>query len=333
MKRRSFLTKSVIAGIGIAGVDHLQAKAAPYLEDKQGKGKVVLRIGICADLHQDLIPDGPARIKAFITEMNEQKPDFIMQMGDFCTPKPSNQGIMDIWNQFKGPKYHVIGNHDTDGGFTHSQVVDFWNASGKYYSFDAQGYHIVVLNANEEKGLAAYTGPVSIISEAQKNWLAKDIDGTSLPVIVFCHQGLDNDTGGGVFQGNLVRVILDRANVKAGFKKVQLVFSGHHHQDYYNVINGIHYLQVNSMSYQYMGPDYIHAHYDEATEKAYPSMRYMAPYKDPIWAFLTIYSNGKMEIKGKASVFLKPTPQEMNRPEFHSGYPDVPYVSDRKINI
>lgn len=332
MKRRSFLTGSVIAGVGIAGVDRLQANAAPYLTDKH-KAKAILSIGICADLHQDLIPDGPKRLQAFVNEMKELKPDFLVQMGDFCTPKPANQVILDIWNQFKGDKYHVIGNHDTDGGFTHDQVVSFWNAKGKYYSFDVNGYHIVVLNANEEKAIPKYNGLPSIISEDQKIWLEKDLNDTHLPVIVFCHQGLDNDTGGGVNRGNLVRVIFDRVNVKAGYKKVQLVFSGHHHQDYYNVINGVHYLQVNSMSYQYMGDGYAHAHYDEATEKAYPSIKYMAPYKDPIWAFLTIYNNGTLEIKGKTSVFLKPTPEEMNRPEFHSGYPDVPYISDRKIKI
>lgn len=330
MKRRNFLLNSILGGISITGILNQSSGAATQYSSNS---KVVLNIGICADLHQDVIPDGPSRLTAFIKEMNGLKPDFIIQMGDLCTPIPSNQVIMDIWNQFNGPKHHVIGNHDTDGGFTHRQVVDFWKAAGPYYSFDLKGYHFVVLNANEEKEIAHYTGPVSLISDAQKNWLENDLDRTSLPVIVFCHQGLDNDTGGGVFQGNLVRVILDRTNVKAGFKKVQMVFSGHHHQDYHNVINGIHYLQINSMSYQYMGPNYARAHYDSTTEKAYPSIKYTAPYKDPIWAFLTIYANGKVELKGKNSVFLSPTPAEMNRPEFHSGYPDVPYISDKKFNI
>ena len=32
---------------------------------------------------------------------------------------------------------------------------------------------------------------------------------------------------------------------------MQMVFSGHHHQDYRNIINGIKYIQINSMSYHY----------------------------------------------------------------------------------
>jgi hypothetical protein len=110
-----------------------------------------------------------------------------------------------------------------------------------------------------------------------------------------------------------------------------MVFSGHHHQDYYNVINGIHYVQINSMSYQWMGADYARAHYDATIESAYPSAKYTAPYKDPIWAFLTIHKNGVVKIKGKTSTFLPPTPEEMHRPKLHGGYPDVPYISDRSI--
>jgi hypothetical protein len=59
----------------------------------------------------------------------------------------------------------------------------------------------------------------------------------------------------------------------------------HHHQDYYNVINGIHYVQINSMSYQWMGADYARAHYDAAIESAYLGAKYTAPYEEPIWAF------------------------------------------------
>lgn len=315
--------------MGIAGASGLPAIAERAAGQKE---KALLRIGICADLHQDIIFDAPRRLQEFITEMNELKPDFIVQMGDFCEPKPSNQVIMNIWNQFKSSKYHVIGNHDTDGGFTNDQVVNFWGAKGKYYSFDDKGYHFVVLNANEEKSIPQYKGAPGIIGEEQKRWLEKDLADTGLPVIVFCHQGIDNDADG-VYEGNLVRVIFDRANVKAGFKKVQLVLSGHHHQDYHNIFNGVHYVQINSMSYQWMGAKYANAHYDKATEGAYPGIKYTAPYKDPIWAFLTIYDGGSFEIKGKKSIFLSPTPEEMHRPEFHSGYPDVPYISDRTISI
>ncbi len=115
------------------------------------------------DLHHDIMHDSIDRLSAFIKDMNAENPDFIIQGGDFCVPKKENTPLIDVWNQFKGPKYHVIGNHDTDGGYNRDQVVEFWNAKAKYYSFDANGFHIVVLDGNEHnesanrpKGYARY---------------------------------------------------------------------------------------------------------------------------------------------------------------------------------
>lgn len=330
MQRRKFIRNSALAGIAASAIGRVSAMIKPAEDTLSHKGQEVLRIGICADLHQDIIYDGPLRIKAFIEEMNGLKPDFIIQLGDFCQPKAENNIIMDIWNGFKGPKYHVIGNHDTDGGFTHDQVVDFWKAEGKYYSFDFNRYHFVVLNGNE-KG-TGYEGYPRSVSEAQRDWLEKDIAATSLPVIVFCHQALDNDAGG-IDQAIWIRAVFDRVNQRAGFTKVQMVFSGHHHQDWCNVYNNIYYVQINSMSYQWMGAQYVRHRFSDEMEKCYPDLPYIAPYKYPIWAFLTIYANGVFEIKGKQSAFISPTPEEMNRPPFHGAYPDVPYISDRKMKV
>jgi hypothetical protein len=240
MKRRSFINHSILGSLGLSAFFNLSKAAG------QSKGLPVLRVGICADLHQDIIPDGERRLSAFIAEMNLIKADFIIQMGDLCIPKAANKGIIDIWNAFTGPGYHVIGNHDTDDGYSHDQVLSFWNDKAAYYS---------------------------------------------------------------------------------------LVFSGHHHQDYHNIINGVHYVQINSMSYQWMGTKYAHSHYSETIEEANHGLKYVAPYKDPIWAMLTIYQNGVAEIKGKRTVFIPPTPEEMNRPVYHSGYPDVPYISDREFQL
>lgn len=332
MKRRKFLFKSLIAGTGLAGLNMLNIQAAEKNPELIKSRKVLIRFGMIADIHQDIIPNGEERLKEFIVAMQSKKPDFIVQLGDFCQPRPNNTHFVSIWNQFDGPKHHVMGNHDTDGGFTFEQVANFWKSKQPYYSFDYNGYHFLILNANEDKMIADYKGPSGVISEAQKDWIEKDLADTALPVVVFCHQGIDNDAGG-VYEGNLVRVIFERANLKAGVKKVRMVFSGHHHQDYYNIINGIHYVQINSMSYQWMGGNYLSSHYSAEMEKKSPVLKYIAPYADPIWAFVTIYDDGTIEIKGKKSHFVKPTPEEMKRPEFHAGYPDVPYISDRTIKI
>jgi len=327
MIRRKFLTTGAIMGLGSGSF--IKALAGPKAYNA-GKKSITARIGICTDLHQDIIYDAPRRIQAFIDEMIVLKPDFIIQLGDFCTPKMENKIIMDIWNKFEGPKYHVIGNHDTDCGFTHDDVVNFWGAKDKYYSFNQHGYHFIVLNGNEKGN--GYAGYARTISETQRNWLEKDIADTNLPVIVFCHQPLDNDIGG-IDQANWVRTIFDRANQTAGHTKVKLVISGHHHLDWCNVYNGVHYLQINSMSYQWMGDSFQHAHYSNDIESAHPSIKYTAPYKDPIWAMLTIYSDGTIEVKGKKTEFLSPSPKDLQSPKYHLGYTDVPYISDRVLRV
>ncbi len=152
-------------------------------------------------------------------------------------------------------------------------------------------------------------------------------------MIIFCHQGFDLDVNGAIQQSTRVRVILERANERAGFTKVQMVFTGHHHQDYHNVINGIHYVQINSMSYYWMGSKYRQMRYDETINKNHPWIRDTAPYKDPIWAFLTVYEGPVFEIKGRHTDFVRPSPQEMGFGEFEKVYPVVPYISDRTIAI
>lgn len=295
-----------------------------------------IKVGICTDIHLDTVHDAPKRLQAFMEEMRREKPDFIIQLGDFCSPHEKNKAFRAIWNQFEGPRYDVIGNHDTDDGFTRNQVVDFWQMPGRYYSFDAKGYHFVVLDANEAEHHASRNPKakyVSYIGDEQLAWLEADLENTRLPVIVFVHQGLDNSNGG-VENGGKVRALLDRCNAKEKTQKVLMVFSGHHHHDYHNVINGIHYIQINSMSYQWMGKGYEQVPYSEEVNKAFPWTQYTAPYQDPLWAFLEISPSGLVTLAGRKSVFVGKTPLELGRPRYAGdGYPDVACISDRKIHL
>jgi 3',5'-cyclic AMP phosphodiesterase CpdA len=291
-----------------------------------------LKFGLCADVHKDVMHDADSRLKAFIEEASEKELDFIIQLGDFCRPYDYNLGFLSIWNSFPGEKYHVLGNHDMDGGFSREQVVEYWNAIGKYYSFDRKGYHFVVLDGNDpDPSPDRPSGYARYIGKEQLNWLEKDLQETKLPTIVFSHQGLDNDLGG-IHNATRSRLVLERANQRAGFQKVQLVFSGHHHQDYYNNINGIHYLQINSMSYQWLGDNFKHVRYSEEIDKSHPWIKYTVPYKDPIWAVAEITSD-TCYIYGKKTTFVGPSPEELGVEMDRYGYPIVPWISDKEIKL
>ncbi|WP_160718067.1 metallophosphoesterase family protein [Chitinophaga solisilvae] len=322
MDRKNFLTKTTLAGGAV-----LFARFPAYTPAKKK-----IRFGVIADLHHDIMHDAPERLSAFISAMNQEKPDFILQMGDFCYPKKENQPLMDIWNRFSGPRYHVIGNHDTDGGFTREQVVEFWKAKGKYYSFDSNGFHFVILDGNEHNSSKSRPpGYARYISSTQLQWLQEDLAATALPTIVCCHQGLDNDAGG-LENGTLLRYTLEQANQR-GKHKVILVLSGHHHQDYYNHINGIHYVQINSASYQWLGEKYKEIRYSADIDKTHPWIKYTVPYKEPLWATIEITDNGSITIKGRKTIFVGTTPEQLGVNPVEYIYPIVPYISDRNLVI
>ena len=295
--------------------------------------KESVRFGICADVHKDIMHDADSRLEAFIEEATGKNLDFIIQLGDFCCPYDSNLDFMSVWNRYSGKKYHVLGNHDMDGGFTRDEVVKFWNAEGRYYSFDCKGYHFIILDGNDQDSSPNRPpGYARFIGNDQLRWLENDLEKTNLPTIVFCHQGLDNDIGG-IHNATQSRLVLERANDQADFQKVQLVFSGHHHQDYYNNINGINYVQINSMSYQWLGDQFKHIRYSEEVDKSYPWIKYTVPYRDPIWAYAEISADNSFRLYGKKTEFIGPSPEELGVDPNKFGYPIVPYISDKKFKL
>jgi len=295
--------------------------------------KQSVRFGICADVHKDIMHDADLRLKAFIEDASEKDLDFIIQLGDFCRPYDYNQNFMAIWNSFQGKKYHVIGNHEMDGGFTREQVVKFFNSMGQYYSFDCKGYHFIVLDGNDnDPSPNRPPGYARFIGNEQLQWLKSDLEKTKLPTMVFCHQGLDNDLGG-IYNATQSRLALERANEQAAFQKVQFVFSGHHHQDYYNNINGIHYIQINSMSNQWLGDDFKCIRYSNEVDKNHPWIKYTVPYEEPLWAYAEISSDNTFRLYGKKTKFVGPSPEELGVDLDSFGYPVVPIISDREIKL
>ena len=295
--------------------------------------KKSFKFGLCADVHKDVMHDADARLQAFIEEASEKELDFIIQLGDFCRPYDYNLGFMSVWNSFQGKKYHVLGNHDMDGGFTREQVVEYWNIPNRFYSYDYNGYHFIVLDGNDvDPSPDRPSGYARFIGREQLEWLENDLENTKLPTMVFSHQGLDNDLGG-IHNATKSRLVLERANEKAGFEKVQFVFSGHHHQDYHNNINGIHYIQINSMSYQWLGDAYQHIRYSEEVDSKYPWIKYTVPYKDPLWAYVEISSDGTFHLYGKKTEFVGPSPEDLGVDLNIYGYPIVPYISDKTFKI
>lgn len=231
-----------------------------------------IRFGIITDLHYaNRAPDislnrfyneSLNKMSECIDLMNEQNVDFLIELGDFKDqgnpPKESDSleflsTIEKEFSRFKGPRYHVLGNHDHDS-ISKQQFLDrisnegFARASG-YYSFDRNSFHFVVLDANYTlQGIEYNHGNFDwrdcYIPGNQLEWLKKDLRRHKIQTIVFIHQRLDTPPADKQYcPGNAVtarRILEDSGNVMA-------VFQGHYHEGDLSRIDNIYYYTLKSV--------------------------------------------------------------------------------------
>lgn len=334
INRKKFLK---IGSLGISGLlvpsTFIHAKTRTELDqavnEELGVRQQNLKFGVISDLHYDLMHDGDRRAQCFIDAMIREQPDFIISLGDFCVPKPANKKLMAIWAQFKGKKHYVLGNHDTDGGFTKQQALVFWDATSPYYSFDNKDFHFVVLDGNEKDLNNRIEGYARTIGKEQLTWLKQDLQQTKLRTVIFCHQGLEN-TMNGLDNGMQVRYLLEQINNEAGFNKIILVLTGHHHLNYHNQINGIHYVQINSSSYYWAGETFESKAFDAAFYKDHSILKRALVYQDPIWATVSI-AKTDIIIQGTETVMAGIPLNQTGIDIYKDVYPITSKVDSRKL--
>lgn len=275
-----------------------------------GDGGKPLRVGLITDVHKDIMPDADERLKAFIDAMNAEKVDAVMQLGDFCIPKQENKGFLEIYRSFEGPQYHVLGNHDMDGGYKAEQTVAYYGMKSRYYSFDLGGCHFVVLDANDkpenwEKGYPAF------IAVDQVEWLKADLAATELNTFVFSHQSLEIEAC--IDNQEEVRRVIREAKTKEGKAKVAGCFNGHWHIDHCREIDGIPYVHINSASYFWMGGEFRRDRLSPELAKKFPHVASTAPYEGPLFTVLEIDAEkGSFRVRGMKSAWQAPSPVEVN---------------------
>ncbi len=321
--RREFITK-VSVGFCCLALNNISC-----LGRNQKSEKRVVRFGIVSDVHQDLQHDAVGRLRSFIDAARQWNPDFIIQLGDLSHGKGLDV-INDVWKQFPGKRYSVMGNHDTDHS-TKDIVTRQLNMPARYYSFDSGDVHFVTLDLNYmrkdgvyvdfEKGnyYKAEMEDRDLISPEELEWLKKDLFEADKPVVIFSHQGLDEVwLGKGCPNRIEVRNVINEVNKREN-GKVIACFCGHHHVDAYQKIDGVHYFQINSASYFWS--DKV-GHYSNG---------HMVEYKDALFAFVTLdLDSGQIKMEGVKSEFLPPAPVST---DFDGADKVYPYISDRIIDI
>ncbi|MBT5058052.1 MAG: alkaline phosphatase [Gemmatimonadetes bacterium] len=274
-----------------------------------------LTFAICADIHQDIMHDGPDRLRSFTQAAVEAQVDMAIQLGDFCQPTEANRPFLAIWEALETERYNVLGNHDMDGGATREQTVAYMSMRARFYAFDIRGWHCVVLDGNDPEDPPKPGYPCGMAAD-QIEWLRADLQGTDLPVLLFIHQAMDRGDFGGADD---VLALLSQINRAAGWQQVLAVFSGHHHLDYANCIDGIWHIQMNSMSNYWMGEDFVQVRYDDQIDAAYPYIKYTAPYRDPLYAIVRLQPDRSIHVDGFDSQWVGPSPADLGYVAAHGG--------------
>lgn len=252
--RRAFLAGGTLV-LTHAGIDRVLT--SPLLADDPADP---LRIGLVTDLHHaDKPPAGSRHYRETLRKLAEaaeafqkQPPAFVVELGDLIDAADSvetEQRYLATVNQafsaVSRDRHYVLGNHCVDT-LTKEEFLGGVEQAQSYYSFDRGGWHFVVLDACFRSDGQPYGRKNSVwtdanIPPAELEWLRGDLQGTSLPTIVFAHQRLDVSNHHGVKNGPQVRQILESSG------KVRAVFQGHSHQNDYHEIAGIHYTTLVAM--------------------------------------------------------------------------------------
>ena len=291
------------------------------------KIKNPIKLGLIADLHQDVMHDGPARLKAFLDAMKEEKPDALIQLGDFAYPTKKNEAVTKAFEKAHPRTLHVLGNHEIDGGHSFEEVAKLWGMKGRYYTENINGLDLIVLDGNEKpknhKG-----GYPAHIGEKQLAWLAKQLKTLKGPILVISHQPLAGPSS--IDNAEEVQALLN-----AAADKVLLAINGHTHIDHVARAGSLSCLHVNSASYKWVGGSYRNKSYPAEVHSKFRWVEYTCPYRDSLFATLTIDSaNGRIDVKGRESRWVGKSPSQLGiaaKPDLTDGKEICPKIRSRRI--
>lgn len=233
----------------------------------------VVRFGMVTDLHfADLDPDPKPlgvvgrryyreslrKLDEAVAVFNGRSLDFAVELGDFKDLSPTKEATLRCLDRierafaaFKGPRYHVFGNHDFDC-LTPKELAGALLNDGKpmdrgYYSFDVRGIRFVVLDACYDSDLRHYScgnpWDDANVPPEEMTWLEAELSAADGPVVVLGHQRLDPSADPRHLVRNAaeVRGLLERSG------KVRSVVTGHQHMGGVNVENGITYYSLKAL--------------------------------------------------------------------------------------
>jgi alkaline phosphatase len=247
--RRAFLKGGTLF---LAGSALLPGRLLASADDKPN-----LRIGLVTDLHYaEKQASGNRHFRESITKVAEaakrfdqEKPDLAICLGDLIDSAASldaEKGYLKrIIREFPNKRHFVLGNHCVEN-LTKPEFLGIVGQEKSFYSFDANGYHFVVLDAcfnsdGAPYGRKNFRWADAKFPPAELEWLQADLRQSPHKSIVFVHQCLDVIPPFGVKNGSEVRKLLEASG------KVLAVLQGHYHWGNYQEVGGLHYCTMSAI--------------------------------------------------------------------------------------
>ncbi|MBR3515881.1 MAG: metallophosphoesterase [Lachnospiraceae bacterium] len=291
----------------------------------------MIRFLVFSDLHYDEVTDGDARIEEILVNAQKHDLNFVVSLGDLCTPVRENQKVLERFRSLGIPFYSVIGNHETDK-CTLSDISDFYSINNPYYSVICNGYKLIFMNTcylskdgREEiyykKNFKSEGAVYPIVPTEEVRWLQEKLNDDA-KCIIFSHHSFINDfPRRGVYNREEIRKIF------AG-KQVLLCLNGHDHGDDYSLVDGIPYQTVNSANYAWLGTQIASS--KELQEK-YSYLNGMLQYKQAMSAYIEI-DDDAIRICGMDGEYLSVTPDDIGLSDYRwNGVSIRPRISSQVI--
>lgn len=220
----------------------------------RGSDRGAVRLVFYTDVHTRTEWDTPLAMARAAEAINAQNPDLVLAGGDLITDgfqsraleaAPRWAAYMRMHQAIQGDVYPALGNHDlvaarpSDGTPAaqnpRSIFLAHMGLDRTYYSFNAVGYHFIILDSIQITGDEyEYHG---IIGPEQLEWLKRDLSTVTqkTPLVLVTHLPLltsfFNASQGATFAARPNRVVVNNRDVleAIGNHNVILVLQGHLH--------------------------------------------------------------------------------------------------------
>jgi len=203
-------------------------------------------------IYRKVTPRAEKLLRNFVQKMNSSfMPDFVVQGGDMIedtnlvVDKKNYKRGLAILSKLNCPVYHLVGNHELKY-LSIKYLKETLKYKKLYFNIDSKGFRFIFLFTKR-----FYPSKEIKLDSSQIKWLKKKLN-TDKKIVIFSHYSLVevNTHENFWFSGrpDLTFIKNHRQFLDTIFgKNVKLAFNGHLHWNKKAVVNGVHFITVQSL--------------------------------------------------------------------------------------